>query len=462
MSAITVRIVAIVALVLALASAALVLLSGPSYRVTARFVNASQLVKGNLVTVAGEQVGTVESIALTPDGQAEVGLEISKDGYTPLREGTRAVVRQRSLSGVANRYVALTLAPAGRSEIPDGGVITGESTEAAVDLDELFNTFDPVARTATQRTIELFGEFNAGREEEAQAALRYLNPALASSSRLFAELNRNRPQLERFIDENARLVSDLAARDDDLAGLVQNLGTTMNALAAERDSLGEAVLRLPRFLRTSQTTFENLRATLDDLDPLVADSKPIVREKLRPLFAELRPFARDARPTLRDLSRTIRRPGEANDLIELLRLQPAVDEIANETAERNGAQRPGAFPETRRALPGATRQFAFLRPYSPELLGWFDDFSTSGMYDALGGFSRAGLQFNAFTFTPAAPDELVPVPPELRDEVLAANLELGRNNRCPGSLERPAPDGSNPFIPFEGFNCDPSQVPVGP
>ena len=456
---VAVRIAAVVALLLALAAAAMVLLSGPTYRVSARFVNASQLVKGNLVTVAGEQVGKVESIELAPDGQAVIGLSISKDGYTPLREGTRAVVRQLSLSGVANRYVALQLGAGGASEIPDGGVIPGESTEAAVDLDELFNTFDPVARTAVKRTIKLFGEFNAGREEEANAALRYLNPALASSSRLFGELNRNRPQLERFIDENARLVGDLAARDDDLAGLVENLGTTMNALAAERDDLGDAVLRLPRFLRTSQVTFANLRGTLDALDPLVADSKPIVRDKLPPLFDELRPFARDARPALRDLSRTIRRPGDANDLIELLRAQPAIDRIANQTAQRNGEQRPGAFPAARRALPGAARQLAFLRPYSPELLGWFDDFSTSGVYDALGGFSRAGLQFNAFTFT--ADTQLAPVPPELRDEVLAANTETGRNNRCPGSLERTAPDGSNPFVP-SGFDCDPSQVPIGP
>jgi phospholipid/cholesterol/gamma-HCH transport system substrate-binding protein len=460
MSTVAVRIAALVALAVALAAAAMLLLSGPSYRVSARFINASQLVKGNLVTVAGEQVGKVESIELAPNGEAVIELSISEEGYAPLREGTRAIVRQLSLSGVANRYVALQLGAGNASEIPDGGVITGESTEAAVDLDELFNTFDPVARTAVQRTIKLFGEFNAGREEEAGEAIRQLNPALASSSRLFDELSRNRPQLERFIDENARLVGDLAARDDDLAGLVENLGTTMDALAAERDNLGEAVQRLPEFLRTSQTTFANLRGTLDSLDPLVADSKPIVRDKLRPLFGELRPFARDARPALRDLSRTIRRPGDANDLIELLRLQPAVDQIANRTAQRNGAARPGAFPAARRALPGISRQLAFQRPYAPELLGWFDDFSTTGQYDALGGFSRSGVQFNAFTFT--SDTQLVPVPPALRDEVLAANLETGRNNRCPGSLERTAPDGSNPFIPFEGYDCDPSQVPIGP
>ena len=447
-------------LFVAVGGAAFVLLQpGSTYRVKARFVNASPLVNGNLVTVAGEDVGTVEKIELTDNGQAEVTMVIDKEGYTPLRQGTRAVVRQASLSSVANRYVALQVGGGNRPAISDGGVIPGEDTEAAVELDEVFNTFDPVARTAVQRSIKLFKEFNQGRSEEAQAALKYLDPALMSSSRLFAELNRNRPQLERFITANSRLVTDLASRDDDLAGLVRNLATTTDALATERDDLGDAVTRLPRFLRSANSTFVNLRATLDDLDPLVEESKPVVRTKLRPLFDELRPFARDAGPTLRDLSRTIRRPGADNDLIEFLRAQPAVDRIANDTARRNGAPREGAFPSARKALPDVARQLAFLRPYSPELVGWFDDFSHSGVYDAIGGFSRSLVQFNQFTAGPTA--ELVPVPPQLRDELGAGLLETGRNNRCPGSLERPAEDGSNPFKPTPDFNCDLRQGPIG-
>jgi phospholipid/cholesterol/gamma-HCH transport system substrate-binding protein len=185
-----------------------------------------------------------------------------------------------------------------------------------------------------------------------------------------------------------------------------------------------------------------------------------VRNDLRPLFDELRPFARDAAPTLRDLSRTIRTSGRDNDLVDLLRTQPAVDRIANQAAERNGKERPGAFPATRKAVEGATPQMSFLRPYAPDLVGWFDDFSTSGMYDALGGFSRAGLQFNGFTFDPAA-GALLPVPPEVRRQVFSEGVEVGRNNRCPGSMERRAPDGSNPYKPSPDYPCDDKQVPIG-
>jgi len=463
-SGLAVRRVAVVAvLVLALAAGLFLLLGGKDpYTIKARFQNASQLVNGNEIQVAGMPVGTVQEIDLTDDGQAEITMTVN-DEYAPLRQGTRAVIRQASLSGVANRYIDLQLGDGMKDEIPDGGRIEADRTVANVDLDQFFNIFDPVARIAIQRDLKGFGEMYAGRSEQANDAVRLLNPALSSSSRLFTEINRNTPLFERFITETARLFGDTAEKRDDLAGVVDNLATTSSALAARKAQLGEAIGRLPTFMRKTNTTFVNLRGALDDLDPLVAESKPVVR-RLRPFLRELRPFARDARPTVRDLSRTIRRPGADNDLIEFLRAQPAVDQIANQRAQRNGEERDGAFVEMSRAAKGAAPQIGFGRPYAPDLLGWFDDFSHSGQYDALGGFSRAGLALSQFSFTTAAGGlpSLLPIPAALRDEALQLNTETRRNNRCPGAVERPATDGSNPFLDTPDFNCDPKQIPIGP
>jgi len=455
------RIAAIAAIVVVLLLLVLLTFAGGGgYKVTARMVNTSQLVKGNLVTLAGERVGTVEDIRLSDDGIGVVELAIDDD-VAPLRRGTRGVVRIRSLSGVANRVVELQLGPNEGADIEDGGEIPMADTQGAVELDAVFNTFDPATREGVQKTIRLLRDFNAGHEDDARAALRYLDPALSASSRLFRELNRdNGRDLERFVTETSRLVTDLSARDDDLAGLVSNLGTTMNALASERADLGEAVERLPGFLRRANTTFVNLRATLGDLDPLVEAARPVVRDDLRPLFAQLRPFAQAAAPTVRDLSRTIRRPGADNDLVELLRRQPALDRVANQTAERNGERRPGAFQASQAASKAATPQLAYFRPYGTDLVGWLDDFSHSGQYDALGGFSRAGLQLSQFTFSPLL-DALLPVPPEMREALTLGTVKIGRNNRCPGSIERRAEDGSNPYVP-EGIDCDRSQEAIGP
>jgi hypothetical protein len=131
------RLLALLAIGAAAILAALLLLGGGTggYSVNARFQNASQLVKGNLVQVGGQEVGKVENIDLTSDGQAEITMSIDSD-HEPLRRGTRAIVRQASLSGVASRYVDLTMPADNAPEIPDGGVIDQDSTTSAVDLDQ--------------------------------------------------------------------------------------------------------------------------------------------------------------------------------------------------------------------------------------------------------------------------------------------------------------------------------------
>src|SRR5881227_963957 len=137
-----------IAAVLALVGAAIVVLllvlgGGSSYTVTAEFENASQLVTGNNVDVAGVPVGSVKQISLSDDGQALVKLEISDSAYAPLPEGTHATVRSQSLSGIANRYVDLALPTHNTDQkISSGGQITQADTTSEVDLDQLFNTLD--------------------------------------------------------------------------------------------------------------------------------------------------------------------------------------------------------------------------------------------------------------------------------------------------------------------------------
>ena len=85
-----------------------------------------------------------------------------------------------------------------------------------------------------------------------------------------------------------------------------------------------------------------------------------------------------------------------------------------------------------------------MRPYAPDAVGWFDDFSHSGIYDALGAASRVGIHASAFAL---ANGQLSPVPPELRDEAFTAGAALNQRNRCPGASEHAADDGSNPWKP---------------
>ena len=92
------RVAAVSAVVLVVVVVAVILLSGGStYQVKAVFQDASQIVNGDQVEVAGNAVGTVSNIALTRGGQAQLTLSISDSNNTPLHQGTEATVRLASL-----------------------------------------------------------------------------------------------------------------------------------------------------------------------------------------------------------------------------------------------------------------------------------------------------------------------------------------------------------------------------
>jgi phospholipid/cholesterol/gamma-HCH transport system substrate-binding protein len=458
------RTAAIAAVVIACIAVAIIVLrgSGSNYTVKADFQNASQLVKGNLVQVSGRPVGKVTDIALTENGQAVVKMSVDSD-YAPLRQGTQATVRASSLSGIANRYVDLNLAPSGARKIPSGGMIDASHTTSAVDLDQIFNIFDPKTRKSLTSVIRGSANQYTGKGAPANAGLAYLNPALVSTATLFSELNRDTGNFKRFISSNAHLVTDVSQRASDLSGLIQNLATTTGAIGRQSSALQDAIARLPAFMRRADTTFVNLRRTLDDLTPLVNESKPVAK-RLRPFLHQLRPLAQDAQPTVRDLATLVRKSGRNNDLIDLTNSNVPVRNIAVGPVQANGASREGAFPASTRALKTSTPELASARPYAPDLMGWFDDFSHSGVYDALGGVSRVALYVNLFSLTGNVPN--IPgglIPPTQRAASFAANAKVHQNNRCPGSMERDTGDGSIDLQAFSAATgCDPSQTPLGP
>jgi len=447
------------ALLLATVLVVLVVTGGGGYTVKARFAAATQMVEGNLVQSGGRKVGLVKKIELTRDGQAELTLELD-DEVAPLRAGTRATLRVASLSGIVNRYVDLQIpadSPSGpRAAIPENGVIPASDTTSAVDLDQLFALFDDDTKQGLQDVIRGSARQYAGEGEQARAGWRYLSPSFIAARRLFDELNRDTALFERFLVASSRLVTDVADRDNDLSALVDRLADTTGAIAAEEGSLSRAIAELPPFMRRANSTFVNLREALDDVDPLLDESRPVT-PKLRAVLAELRPFAIAAKPVVTDLSKTIRRTGKDNDLIELGHATLPFRDLAIGPVTRNGKERPGSFVTSQKSLAGSRPHFAFLRPYSVDLTGWFDDFSHSGIYDANGSASRNALTVNAFALTNGV---LQPIPQALREELFRQTAVIGQRDRCPGSAERPAPDGANPYVP-DGLACDRTQIPPG-
>jgi phospholipid/cholesterol/gamma-HCH transport system substrate-binding protein len=466
------RIAAVLALLGAVVVVLLLVLGGGSpYTVTAQFVNASQLVTGNNVNVAGAPVGSIKQISLSDDGQALVEMEISDSAYTPLPEGTHATIRSQSLSGIANRYIDLDLpAEDGGKPIAEGGQISQANTTSEVDLDQLFNTLDKPTVDSIKQVIEGFARSYEGVGAKANRGFHYLNPFLSTSRRVFSELNSDQANLESLVVDASGLMGTLNARSPEISQLVANLNGMLGTIGEQQASLASAVGQLPDFMRQFDTTAVNLRAALDDVQPLINATRPVAR-KLQPFAKRLRGFARDAVPTIRGLNGVIKRPGAANDLIELTRLQDPLAAIGVGPIDRNGASRPGALPASAQSLTDSLDQISTLRAYAPELTGWFDDFGHSGFPDAFGGIGRISTTLNTFSLGP--PSAGVPCN-QLLGVILGSCQPLTENDlfealsgsglkyleRCPGSNERGL---SEEQLTHGGtIDCNPNQVPVGP
>jgi len=416
--------------------------------------------------VAGTPIGTVSGITLTPGGQAQLTLDISSSNYRPLHEGTEATVREASLSGIANRYIDLRLGPASGAPITDGGTIGTQDTTSAVDLDQLFNSLDAPTRRSLQNVIQGSAAQYNGQGKAIQAAWQYLNPAVASTSVLFREINRDTGKFTNFIVKSGNLVSDIAQRSTDLSALVQHLSTTTGALASQRTALGQSIRQLPPFMRLANTTFVNLRSALDDVKPLVDASKPVA-PKLQKLLQQLKPLAEQSVPTVRDLSNIVSRPGADNDLIELISLGVPLADVTVHPLVANGKLRDGAFTASTTALNDSTPELATARPYAVDLTGWFEGYTHPGTIDANGGSSRVAPIIGVGSIENGTLNLLPPFLDATLRSLLAFGgngtsrtsgglLTSGQGDRCPGSMERGAV-----YFPESGFPCDPSQVPTG-
>jgi phospholipid/cholesterol/gamma-HCH transport system substrate-binding protein len=429
------RLAALGALALVVIAILVLLLSGGGggnhYRLL--FETGGQLVKGNQVLIGGAPVGSVDDVTLTDNGQAQVDITVNR----PLHEGTTAIIRATSLSGIANRYVSLQPGPDNNPELKNDETISEVDTTSPVDIDQLFNTLRGPERQALRNVIQGSSTVYAGKGPEANQTYKYLSPSLVATDRLLQELDRDSGTLTDFLVNGASVVSSVAERRADLSSLTQNANVALGSIANENRSFDQALVALPGALRQANTTFHNLRPTLDDLDLLVNASKPATKN-LAPFLRQLHPVLTRSIPVFRDLNRAVNLKGKSNDLAD------ATGDLTS--LEKRAAD---AIPITVSAMQNSEDNLAFLRPYMPELMSAVAHLNAiTAYYDADGHYARvtpAGL--GTFGLTGAPPN--FTFTPQSAANVFNDYGPFGSTNRnifrrCPGG-STPVVLGSNPF-----------------
>jgi len=302
------------------------------YRVQVAFPEATTLATEADVRIAGVSVGKVRKLEV--DGARNrtlATIELERE-FAPLRDDTRAVLRQKTLLG--ETYVQL--AP-GRSEetVPEGGRLADAQVAATVQLDEIFDALDPATRKAFRGWQQDLAEGIEGRGRDFNDALGTLPGFAADGADVLAVLDSQEQALQRLVKNTGVTFAALTENEQQLRTLITSSKRTFDATASRNDELAETIRIFPTFLDES-------KATLARLETFSADTRPLVQD--------LRPVAQDLKPTLADLHAT------APYLERFFRdLDPLI------TASKTG------LPAARETLEGAKPLLASMHPFLGQL-----------------------------------------------------------------------------------------------
>jgi phospholipid/cholesterol/gamma-HCH transport system substrate-binding protein len=436
------RLIALGALAIAVIAIIVVLLtSGSSYTLYAKFTDAGQLVSGDLVTVAGHPVGSVGTPKLSQDGLAVIPLNISDSSVTPLRRGTTATIGQLSLTGVSNRFVALN--PGGGAPIPSGATLPSTQTRGIVDLDTLLDALKPQVRSSLQRIIKTGAYLMSGSTPQSlNQAIHYLNPALSQMNAFGSQILADKFAFDRLVSSTAQIASALQSRNSDLAGAVSNTAAALREIASERTALEDAIARAPAVLSQGTSVLAATDYTLGVLNPALRDLEPVA-PRLTSLLEKVVPAAAGAIPTIKGVAALV--PGAERALREL----PGVVKQAVPAINSLGA-----------ALPAVTPILAGIRPYAPDAVaGFFGGVGgySGGYYDANGHYTRIGLVMGPGSFS-----GLLTLLNGVQSQLPPFNgARFGLLAACPGGAVEASPNGGNPWtnpdvLPSTGSVCNPA------
>jgi phospholipid/cholesterol/gamma-HCH transport system substrate-binding protein len=383
-----------------------VLLAGGSgnggYVVRAIFDNGSFMVKGELVRVAGANVGEIESVGVTLPGEVDsykdgkpraipgkavIAMKIEDPGFQDFRRDAGCLIRPQSLIG--EKFVdcrpTLPRAPGSKpppelEQIPAGERGAGqrllplENNSTSVDPD-LINNIQQLPYA--QRFRLIFNELGAGlagRGKDIEEAVKRANPVLRDTDRLFGILSAQRDQLAQLAADSERILGPLSRERASVAGFFANAGAAAQASSEKGAALEASLRKLPTFLRELRGTMRSLEGFSDAAAPVFADfgkAAPSLTSATRALT----PFSAASTVSLKSLGAT----GEvAGPKIR------AADPIVRKTTELATS---GAVPvsELARFLVSTkkTRGFQGLS----ELI--YNSTATNNEFDQYGHFGRA-------------------------------------------------------------------------
>ncbi len=285
------------------------------YRVNVPFQFADELAPQEDVRIAGVSVGSVVNTRLANDGNHTIAtLQIDRQ-YAPLPVDTKAILRTKTILG--ETYVQLTPGVRNGHYLNDGATIPEGQVVPAVQLDQIFNTFDPKTRAAFETWQRQLATAIKGNDQNLNDVLGNLPAFAYNASDILTVLDVQRASVVNLVRNGGTVFAAISQDPSALQNLIRTGETTFHTTAEQNQALAATFHVFPTFLQQSKLTMADLQSFSENTNPLVVALEPVAQNLgptmrsvdilapyLRQLFIKLGPLitaAKTGLPATRDV-----------------------------------------------------------------------------------------------------------------------------------------------------------------
>ena len=194
------------------------------------FSDATGVVKGDDIRIAGVKVGSVKSVEVIDRTRALVSFDVQDSSI--VTKSSTAQIRYRNLVG--QRYITLTQGVGDLDRLQENSTIPISRTEPALDLTVLFNGFKPLFQALSPADIN---KLSAQVIEVFQGEGGNFNQLLTSTASLTNTLADRDKVIGDLIDNLNAVLRTLSERDQQLSELIVDFRTFMAGLVKDRDAI---------------------------------------------------------------------------------------------------------------------------------------------------------------------------------------------------------------------------------
>lgn len=210
------------------------------WRLTATFDDASGLMKGDEVKIAGAPVGQVDEVEVV-DGKARVSLTVRESVRVPA--DSEAAIRWRDAMG---RRVVYLLPGKSAARMRPGAHI--ERTRSAVDGSALLDQLGPLVRSLDPKQVNTV---LVSLSEALDGNAGNIDRLIADIDTLSATIAKRRKVLRQMLDDYATVTGIIARRDKQIGSAVDDLVSLSEAFNGNRRLIDGTLVQLAALARTS-------------------------------------------------------------------------------------------------------------------------------------------------------------------------------------------------------------------